>query len=852
MKKEIQFPHELLQKPRERTRETEEQAPSLKPALVLGLGHSGLEVLAPLKMQLSQYYRKFRDLGEIFQFLNIDIPQPDKPLGDLLDRSDSLSLAVENVPAVVEELKKTDAQFNHWWEDEYAPAEKDMLQSAEGIRQMGRLALRTHLHRTVDVLRKKVEASLSAAYRLEELHGVKSRTFDVFIVSSSCGGLSSGIVIDLLFMLYRLITIERHVPLRVHLFVILPNAYVDRLYTSFKQYRLLQANTYALFKELNMLALRADLPDGPFWQQSLERFDDSETQHFEKWQPFTQCFIIDNRADQTRLISLEELMANLSTSLFLLLTTPDADHVLGRSGLDEAAPGALRSRFFYTLSLFTLQYRSAPLLKYLCNRMAADLVGQWVIYYYDEKQSATLMKSAILSFDEVVRDMKSKLMREKDEAGIDGELARRAQAAKALVPIFKPLANITKISEELVSGRKYLVDEAASVFERFRGNGPEMAEQTVKSMIDMTLSQVEEMLESSGPTLCFLMIRRFRLFIEERLRESRERIQSLEQKLQKIGLDLDNTHSMVMQKKELSSQTAEYYHLLGDYCECYLQLSFEHVVAEAFDMLLGNQDLASAEERLSRIEAFLKTIHHRLVAEVEEMAGERTKGSTVRTFPQERFNESPVIEALYRNVYNDASCIVHNSDFITFTKDFLPLRELYRSPDEDSRKLLLNMLYQYAFKSLCGNVNLPAVTVIPNFLAAGEGSFERLLTTTLNQMEPVLMMERSREPVNETIIWSCACENRESLEAKLPERFLEAGFRDWPSTDDIILLKIYNPIAISAVEATKLSQDHYIHLVKMNKESQRKSQVVRYPIHLEKEWHRDFLDLPLLSVNKEI
>ncbi|MHC9541101.1 MAG: tubulin-like doman-containing protein [Vulcanimicrobiota bacterium] len=852
MKKEVQFPQEFLQKRRERSQEDEKQVPTLKPALMLGLGHSGLEVLVPLKMQLAQYYRHFQDYQEIFQFLNLDIPMPERPLSDLIDKSDFMSLAVENILPVIEELKKTDAQFNHWWEDEYLFSEKDLLNSADGIRQLGRLALRIHLQKVNDTLKRKVEASLAAAYRLEESQGVKARTFDVFLVSSSCGGLSSGILIDLLFLLHRLITIERHMPLRVHLFIILPNAYMDRLYTSFKQYRLLQANTYALFKELNMLALRTDLPDGAFWKHSLERIDDSDAHHFEKWRPFTRCFIIDNRADQSRLMPLEELFANLSTSLFLLLTSPHVHEALGSIGMAETAPGELRSRFFYTFSLFTLQYRSEALLKYLCNRMARDMVGQWVIYYYDEKQSASLMKSAILSFDELVRTMKSELSKQKEESGISNELVKRSQTAKGMVPIFKPLANITRISEELSSSRKYLFDAAASVFERFREQGREIVSMTVESMIKMTLSHVDEMLETEGPTLCFLMIRRFRLFIEERLRETQERIQTLAQKCQKIERDLDETLSMVMQKKELSSHTAEYFQELDDYCDCYLTLSFERLMAEAFRTLTGSKDLASTEERLSGIEGFLKEVHHILGAEIDKIAGERMKNSTVRFFPQERFDESPVVDALYRNVYNDASCIVHNSDFIAFTKDFLPLVELYKSPDEDSQKLLQNMLYHYAYKALSSNVNLPAVSVIPNFLAAGEGSFERLLTQTLNQMEPVLLMDRSGGPVRDILIWSCAIESDDSLQAMLPERFGKDSFRVWPSTDDIILLKIYNPIAISAVEAIKLSQDHYIHLIRMNKESQRKSQVIRYPIHLEKDWHRDFLDLPLLSLDKEI
>jgi len=852
MKKEVLFPQEFLQKHRERSQEDEKQVPTMKPALMLGLGHSGLEVMVPLKMQLAQYYRHFQDCQEIFQFLNFDIPMPEQPLSALVDRNDFMSLAVQNIPTVIEELKKTDAQFNHWWEDEYLFSEKDLLNSADGIRQLGRLALRVHLQKVSELLKRKVEVSLAAAYRLEESQGVKARAFDVFLVSSSCGGLSSGILIDLLFLLHRLITIERHMPLRVHIFIILPNAFVDRLYTSFKQYRLLQANTYALFKELNMLTLRTDLPDGAFWQQSLERIDDSDAHHFEKWRPFTRCFIIDNRADQSRLIPLEELFNNLSTGLFMLLTSPHTNEALGSIGAAETAPGELRSRFFFTLSLFTLQYRSEALLKYLCNRMARDMVGQWVIYYYDEKQSASLMKSAILSFDELERTLKSELSRQKEEAGISKELTKRAQTAKGMVPIFKPLANITRISEELSSSRSYLFGAAASAFERFREQGREIISETVEAMVKMTLSYVDEMLEPEGPTLCFLMIRRFRLFIEERLKETQERIQTLAQRFQKIERDLDETLSMVLQKKELSSQTAEYYHELEDYCECYLTLSFERLMAEAFRILIGSEELTSTEKRLSSIEGFLKAVHHTLVAEIDRIASERMKNATTRFFPQERFDESPVVDALYRNVYNDASCVVHNSDFIEFTKDFLPLIELYRSPDEDSQKLLLNMLYQYAFKALCSNINLPAVSVIPNFLAAGEGSFERLLTLTLNLMEPVLLIDRSDWPAKETLMWGCAVESDHTLQAMLPERFGKNGFIVLPSTDDIIFLKIYNPVAISAVEAIKLSQDHYIHLIRMNKESQRKSQIIRYPIHLEKDWHRDFLDLPLLSLDKEI
>ncbi|GEM_PF-2145931 len=852
MTKEIQFPPELLQKRRERSYEDEKQVPTLKPALVLGLGHSGIEVLVPLKVQLAQYYRRFQDFQEIFQFLTLDIPEPERPFSDFIDKKDFLSLAVENILTVIEELKKSDAQFNHWWEDGYRPSERELINSADGIRQLGRLALRTHLRKVSDTLKRKVELSLTAAYRLEESVGVKARAFDVFIVSSSCGGLSSGILIDLLFLLHRLITIERHIPLRIHLFIIFPNAYVDRLYTSFKQYRLLQANTYALFKELNLLALRTDLPEGPFWKHSLEKIDDSDASHYEKWRPFTQCFIIDNRVDQSRLISIEELFANLSTSLFLLLTSPHSHEALGSTGTAETAPGELRSRFFYTMSLFTLQYRSAALLKYLCNRLAADIVGQWVTHHYDEKQSATLMKSAILSFDEVVKAMKFQLSRLKEEAGIAQKLAKRAQTAKGMVPIFIPLANISRISQELTSSRQHLFDATVSVFESFAEKGREMAGRTVESMIAQTRSQVDERLESEGPALCFLMVRRFRLFIEERQREAEERIQTLQLRFQKLERDLEETLAMVMQKKELSAHTAEYCQELEEYCDCYLLLSFEKLVAEAFRNLLGSEELASTEERLSRIESFLKTIHLRLVTEIDVIASERMKNSTVRYFPQERLDESPVIDALYRNVYNDASCMVHNSNFITFTKDFLPLAEVYHSTDEDSQKLLVSMLYHYAFKALCDNINLPAVSVIPHFLAAGEGSFERLLILTLNQMEPVLLMNRSGLPVKESLIWSCALESNESLEALLAERFKKESFREWPSTDDIIFLKIYNPIAISAVEATKLSQDHYIHLIRMNKESQRKSQVIRYPIHLEKNWHRDFLDLPLLSLDKEI
>jgi hypothetical protein len=839
----LPFPAELQENSIRRTMEDEKRERTLRPAFFIGLGNTGLQVLVPLKKKLASFYDGLDEHFGQFQFLMMDMGVPEPSLADYMDKADFQALKLDNIQITVNHLKHSDAAFDQWWEHEFQPPKKELSDGTGGIRQLGRLALKANLIPILRALDSKISQSLAASRSFSKHAGVTETKLPVFIVSSACGGTGSGIVIDLLFMLHRLFHVEKGLTLDIHLFLLLPNGFIDRLYTSFKQFRLLHANTFALFRELNHLVSPEHRGAAGFWRHAIETLDETEGAAYESWRPFDHCYIIDNRAQDSQIIPLERLFGRLTRVLFSMALAPAS-----RQAHKGPAPatGAAPPPCFYTIGFQELRYRSRALLKYMSGKLSSELLRQQIIDGSDESRGSSVIAHCQSRINYVQGMTEDILRRCKHKGGLEERNAIRKQETRAQVPRFMPFASVTKLINALEGHREFYQGEIELLLPPYREEVEEKFHEVKKKIVSAIASYVELHMEEEGPIYLKEVLHKLRSLFEDYRSSLMEKEKSLLIRQSKLGEKISEILRSVGEKKELMRNTEEFFDTLEEYGDCFVMRN----IAKQHDIfisgLLENEEFKEIQYRLSGIEHFLRSLQKTLTTEMEALEGTREKEISTLFFPREEFSKSEAALRLYRTFCGEGSFEEHKSRFLQFARDFKPLGDIFLNLDKESSKLLLGILYRYGATVFTEPIMVTALKGIPRFLPGGLKEMGALLGKVIRTMEPVLLIDGGPEKLKKRLLWSTSEQDCAPLEKFSQAIFRPQNFRFSPEQDEIFLVTLFGPMSLESVETLKLCEDHYINIIEKNRDAIQKKQYVKFPIHLDRIWHQNFHTLPMI------
>jgi len=843
----IQFPAELLMPENQAVNSETETGRHLAPALVLGLGSTGVSIVTHLKKRYSHHFSSTMEMAEMVQFLMLDIGEPDKSVMNTLDRVDFQALPVENVPLMANSLKHQKESFSRWWELHHGPLKKDLSDGTGGMRQLGRLALLVNLINVRRRLEEKVSSSLAAFKIHSRSSDNPSAPFRVFVISSTCGGTGSGMVIDILFLLYKLLAVEHSKQVEITLFLIMPSGFIDRLYTSFKQFRLLHANSYALFKELNALTTReSSNMAGDFWKYSLEDIPQKEGPRYALWRPFSRCFIVDNRAPESRIIPIDRLFAIMSRIIFTTLTTrresPEKTVTGRHSTLSEH-----RGPSFGTFGFLRLYHRRAAILEYCSRKLAADMAQNWLTARYEEPYSGELMGACKRQIEDMEKIKEGEFNRIRLHSGLREELEIMRKETKALMPRFNPFSGAGRVFQAVKDSLPHFESRVEEVFAAFiKADGASFQDET-QGFQQLLEAFMENRLEEEGPVLCLQVIEKVSLFLADYQRALSAQVPDIEEKEQELAGRLLHVQGLIAQKKELQANIDQFFDILPEWLDRALSHRFKSHMAES--LVPAGAGLAPVRIRLTILQDFLKEILDEIKSGADALDRAWERDSTTMYFPPEAMESSPPVRDLYRQCWNEETYGEHRRQFINFARELMPLGEIFTSPDRDSARLLIQMLYRYSASVFSTRMTLSPYENIQAFLGGEEESMKVLVHDLIASMEPLILFENAPAECRKTLIWCSPEGDREKISSLNPEQLALRHHQSSDDRDEITFTGFYEDFPITSIEAVKLCQDHYKYLLEKNTEDMEKKQMVQYPLHLERAWNEDFLSLPFLFLD---
>jgi len=275
----------------------------VKPAIVIGLGGTGTEICLRLKSLINE---KAGPDFPLIKFLIFDTdvmdvratPQNESAVNNqvrtLFTPNEYYHLVVRDVAGIIKNAEKHPHIFS-WFPKDIEIG--DVLNGANQIRMIGRLALYWNISQVVDAInrvKKEVSSIKNKALATE-------RGFDlqdglaVYIMTSLCGGSGSGMFLDMGYLVRDLVDSAE-----VNSCCVMPSAF------QIEQQNSIEANAYAALKELDHLMTSCEfkMNIGP----------QSEPKSF-KVRPFDNCYLLDSWTESTLHIEGQQSVCEIAAQV---------------------------------------------------------------------------------------------------------------------------------------------------------------------------------------------------------------------------------------------------------------------------------------------------------------------------------------------------------------------------------------------------------------------------------------------------------------------------------------------------------------------------------------------------------
>lgn len=294
--------------------------PMLKPAIIIGLGGTGNQVVRRLKRLVQQQYG---DTPTLLNFLVVDTDedafndQSWMPLPALSD--------LERVPLYDAQIPFSDVRANpgaypeiyEWLLPTVDVGLLDRQEGAGQIRMLGRLAL----YKSFGYFERRLDHLFNQCQKIQTLlEAIERYDFDVemdpvvYLISSVCGGQGAGSFIDVAVAL-RVLANSRFPRLNLIGALTLPSVYADRIPR--ENWSKVCANTHAAMKETDYLMHSLDKSKMRFrFPSPIERVITPQAPLFDL------CYLVDNRHQRGALNGAEEIYDQIADQLFLEIGTP--------------------------------------------------------------------------------------------------------------------------------------------------------------------------------------------------------------------------------------------------------------------------------------------------------------------------------------------------------------------------------------------------------------------------------------------------------------------------------------------------------------------------------------------------
>ncbi len=275
------------------------------PTIIIGLGGTGLKVIYRLKNNIPI---EILDKG-LLKLLVIDSDKND-PMINELDADEYVNIGVPGVSSIVSNLDSEAAKFIRPWFPSNLPFK--IVSGDEGAKQfrsMGRLYLFKNIDKIFNIIDRTVKSLRAKFANITNV----SKTINVVLVSSICGGTGSGILLDIAYLVRHIIEEENANPCLIKGVLVLPTAFHPFPISDESERKNIFANGYATLKEI-------DYYMNPNTENSYRVKYSENKEIVSNKAPFDVCYLIDDENEEFPIGGLDDTLDAIAESLTVLLT----------------------------------------------------------------------------------------------------------------------------------------------------------------------------------------------------------------------------------------------------------------------------------------------------------------------------------------------------------------------------------------------------------------------------------------------------------------------------------------------------------------------------------------------------
>lgn len=363
------------------------------PTIVIGLGGTGLKTVVYLK-------RKVKSIvdGGLIKFLCIDSDK-NEVLVNELEADEYINIGVPGVSYIINNLRSETAEYIRPW----FPSNLNFKvvsgdEGAKQFRPMGRLYLFRNIDKvfsSIDMVTKQLRARFADVK-------VASKTINVYIVSSTCGGTGSGMILDVAYIVRKVIEEDNATSSIIKGILFLPTAFHPFPISDEAEKKHLFANGYATIKEIDHFMS----PN----KETEYKVEYSQTRSIRsKNRPFDVCYLIDDENEEFPVGSLDDTIEAVSESLVILLTSGVGTSVKSAednlftvlSGTQKMQPYSNKNYLYSSFGTSSVIYPYEMVKKYVAGRLVKHVYD---ILNRDIKFNMTLDMIKFLKMDELESD----------------------------------------------------------------------------------------------------------------------------------------------------------------------------------------------------------------------------------------------------------------------------------------------------------------------------------------------------------------------------------------------------------------------------------------------------------------
>lgn len=429
------FAAEVMSREPARTLEEERRSRTIKPTVIVGLGGAGCGIGARLKLAVQRYYRNMPDLLEMVQFVMFDTEPHAGHRDPIIEATfangnEYYFLGGFNPHTWVANNLGHDPNLSRWWPTTTGlEAGVPIAAGCRRFRPLGRLCLYRSLNivRTAigNAIRNAINMNATAIRNLNLPPLGENATLSVHVISGSCGGTGSGMLLDVLALTRSELANQAQPDAGCSAVIVMPTFYRNLGDTVNERLtRARGANGYAFLRELQHFFNHPDQ-----WPEhcldAATQAAQSVNQVSNTVMPARTCYLMDDEIQSRTVPDLDSIYGLAADALFQKLISPlDAGTVDLNSHL--TAPDRDRSCAFSSMGVSYIVYPRKTIARCAGAAVLRDLLDERLRPGLGPDDGERARSDAEKLFSDYAAQV--------DVATVARALARRADAMRSQIP----------------------------------------------------------------------------------------------------------------------------------------------------------------------------------------------------------------------------------------------------------------------------------------------------------------------------------------------------------------------------------------------------------------------------------